>query len=547
VTDGAPAWPRALLDPKRAVRTGAAPWSRLIVSQSPLPEPQPDMETLAVEHEGARWTCFGVTVEIDSNDPGSQKVASACDELNNQFAIAIENVREALVADRLGRATDRVSASESSNAAPENRSDGAGSVSLLDDCGLPIVRLSGDFLSGFLDQEVATSNLPFVGFRRSSLDPLWAPPILLQIISINFRGLTECYDSLHYLTRMNSNDPVWLGSGQQAWFSAFGSGLRGYMTELYSGRFVDRSGTGISFDVKGGLAGARRTDPKQVAPQLAGAIVAALCEFLGDQLFHVPFWSSDILKSYRDLRDRAASAGGIAIKLKTLTDAVRRGTIAEADAGALLGTPKGGGDLAVVFEKLPSGVADSPVVASGVARMVLRKIDQLDSDYLAALLGIAPQNALLDSIEEGQSAFQDRFTCFKTGVIRDYMINQFIPDPRPGKQGAAGRDRDTARLSGDTTDYSDLLGRLVAFGGETAEKSVKSLVGGLIRGIAIAALQNELIAEFVASLAGTLAKKLVESITYQAYQQFIDSSDIDPDAKRAVLNALGRFHGPMPA
>jgi hypothetical protein len=271
-----------------------------------------------------------------------------------------------------------------------------------------------------------------------------------------------------------------------------------------------------------------------------------LCEFLGDQLYHVPFSSSDILESYRDYRDQTASGGSTVAKLKTLTDAVQNGTIAEADANALLGIPKGGGNLRVVFDKLSQGAKESPVVASGVARMVLRKIDQLDSEYLAGLLSVTTSSALLDSIEGDQSDLQNNFTCFKTGVIRNNMVNRFIPDRRPGKQGVAGRDRDTARLSGDTTDYSDLLGRLVAFGGTTAEKSVRSLVGALIRGIAIASLQNEVIAEVVASLAGTLAKKLVESLTYQAYQQFIDAPGTDPDAKRVVLNALAQFHGLVP-
>jgi hypothetical protein len=405
----------------------------------------------------------------------------------------------------------------------------------------------GGFLSGFLDHEVSPASLPFVGFRRGSLSPLWAPPILSQIIGINFGGLSDYYDSLHYLTRINANDPVWHGPQQHAWFSAFGSGLTGYMTELFSGHFVDRNGTGVSFDLKGGPAGLPKIDQKQVAPQLAGAIVSTLCEFLGDQLYHVPFSSSDILKSYREYRDKQAAGGGTLTKLKTLTDAVQNGTISEADANALLGIPNGGGPLPVVFDKLPQGAQESPVVASGVARMVLRKIDQLDSDYLTGLAGVAPLSASLDSIEGNKSDLQNKFTCFKTGVIQSNMVNMFIPDPRPGKQGAAGRDQDTGRLAGDTTDYSDLLGTLVTFGGTSAEKSVRSLVGGLIRGIAIASLQNEVMAEVVAALAGTLAKKLVESLTYQAYQQFIDAPGTDPDAKRAVLNALAQFHGLLPA
>ena len=43
-------------------------------------------------------------------------------------------------------------------------------------------------------------------------------------------------------------------------------------------------------------------DLKQVGPQLAGTIVSTFCEFLGDALFQVPLYSSDILGLYRSTR-----------------------------------------------------------------------------------------------------------------------------------------------------------------------------------------------------------------------------------------------------
>jgi hypothetical protein len=174
--------------------------------------------------------------------------------------------------------------------------------------------------------------------------------------------------------------------------------------------------------------------------------------------------------------------------------------------------------------------------------LVVRKIDQLDSDQLTGLSRLAELSASLDSIEAAQSNLQTTFTCFQTGVIANYLANLFIPDARPGKQGEAGPDHDTGRLEGDTADYSELVGRLVSFGGTTTEKSVRSLVGTLIRGVAIASLQNEAMAELVASIAATLAKKLVESVTYNSLYQFINDPGTDPDTKRSVLNALVRWH-----
>ena len=170
----------------------------------------------------------------------------------------------------------------------------------------------------------------------------------------------------------------------------------------------------------------------------------------------------------------------------------------------------------MVLDRVMASGKETPVVASATARMVLRRIDQLDSEEMNAIGAMAAQCALLDSIEAGTSILKRSFTCCKSGVIPDFLQCLFVTDSRPGEQGVPGRDGDTGQSSGDRTDYADLVGRLVAFGGTAAEKSVRSLAGGLIRGVAVASLQNDVIAEIVASLAGTLAKKLVESVTYQA-------------------------------
>jgi hypothetical protein len=93
-------------------------------------------------------------------------------------------------------------------------------------------------------------------------------------------------------------------------------------------------------------------------------------------------------------------------------------------------------------------------------------------------------------------------------------------------------------------DYAGLVGELVGFGGRAAEKSVRSAVSGLIRGIAMASLQNDVIAEIVAALAGTLAKKLVESVTYNAFRHYIvDDVSVDAGTKRSVLGLLAEIHG----
>jgi hypothetical protein len=479
-------------------------------------------------------TCFGVPIEVDDTRADSPKIGRVLKKLKAHSAAAIDEAHWKLLTDR-GRRASYFSAGRTVQG-----------VSILDDCALPFVRLSHRFLRRFKTNEVSSTTLPFVGFRKRSLTPLWSPPILPEVIGIKFGGLSDCYASVHYLARLNAGDPIWKGQKQKAWFEAFGAGLSGYMTELFSGRFVDRNGTGVGFDLKGALADLAKLDQKHVAPQLAGAIVTVLCEFLGDELFPVPFYSSDILKTYRDYRDKDASKTGTLASLKKLADAVTSGTISEADAYELLGI-KGKGSQPVIFDKLLQQGKETPVIASTTARALLRRMDQLDSDYLAGLLEVARLGALLDSVEVAKkSDLQYKFTCFKCKVIQKHLVDNFIPDKRPGKQGEAGREKDSGRLTGDKADYSDLLGKLVAFGGTTAEKSVRSLVGGLIRGVAIASLQNEVVAEVVASFAGTLAKKLVEWISYESWYKLIHDDTADPDAKRWLLDEMARFHGLVP-
>ena len=88
-------------------------------------------------------------------------------------------------------------------------------------------------------------------------------------------------------------------------------------------------------------------------------------------------------------------------------------------------------------------------------------------------------------------------------------------------------------------DYSDLIGKMVAYAGTTAEKSIRSVLGGVIRGVAIASLQNEVLAEVVSAIAGTLAKKVAEQFMYTWLNQFISSSNTTAtDAEKAAAMDL---------
>jgi hypothetical protein len=150
-------------------------------------------------------------------------------------------------------------------------------------------------------------------------------------------------------------------------------------------------------------------------------------------------------------------------------------------------------------------------------------------------------NTLLDAVEAKKSDLQKKVTCFKTQVILDNLQDSFVPDKDPKHQGMHGRDKDTGNLDTESmkVDYSDLIGKLVASAGSQADKCIRSILGGVIRGISIASLQNEVIAEVVSAMAGTLAKKVVENVTYLALTGFIGGTS-SPDSKRAVLDLLSQ-------
>ena len=90
---------------------------------------------------------------------------------------------------------------------------------------------------------------------------------------------------------------------------------------------------------------------------------------------------------------------------------------------------------------------------------------------------------------------------------------------------------------------------MVAYAGATAEKSIRSILGGVIRGVAIASLQNEVLAEVVSAIAGTLAKKIAEHFMYTWLNQFISSSNTtatDPQ-KAAAMNHFSEVMGILTA
>ncbi len=531
------------------------------------------MTTLTKTAAPVSRTCLGVAVTLDASQVN---LANAFDVLNQCVAQAIDGARDLVAADRAGTLDYKCPLSPllpNAKAVPA-----AAGVSVLNDCGIPLVDQFGPFLEN-LHNELSAQTLPLVGFGsasrygRDTLAPLWSPPLLREVIPIDFGSLKSYYQHVNDLTRLNPADEIWQGPRPKQWLNQFGTALKTYMTDLFAGQFVDRNGNALSFDLNSLVAAPTGLDLKQISPQLAGAIVSVLVEFLGDQLFGVKFYSADILSAYRDCRARAGAAGATTDDLATLLRAVELGSIAENDSMRLLslttmearqlliagyaGTAvepvpqaildlKAGDLIPVVCDPMKSAAGVLPLVRSGVARLVLARIAALDPTYVSQLASAVSATGAVAKIKNGTSALQTRFTCWRAGVIMGNIECTFIKDGTTGQEHGdcavdSGRSIDE---NGDNFDYSDLVGRIVAFGGTSAEKSVRSIVGGLIRGVAIAALENEVIAEVVASIAAGLSRKYVEYATYTGIMSYIEgATGVDAKTKQESLTILARYLG----
>jgi hypothetical protein len=525
-------------------------------------------------------TCLGVTIPLDDGDPAAADLAKAYDALNGCTATAIAQARSVIRTDRAGRGAHKSAPAAPLHpgpAAPAAVKRVASGISLLDNCGLPLVDQSGDFLNHLLT-ELTPETVQFVGFGsgsdfgRGTLKPLWSGSLLAGLLPLPpiFDPLQSHYEMVSYLTRMNRSDIIWQGGDEQQWYDQFADSLKRYLLDLFGGEFVDRGGNAVSFDLKSITTDLLSfnlkqvsQDTKQIAPQLAGGIITALVEFLGDELFQVPLYSSDALGAYRDYRKSKATTGGSS-DIGTLCAAVAAGSIAEADSKRLLNLSTvagkqllisgyGGGAVPVAISGLAAGNpipvsfdliplaagGNSPLIRSGVARLIMAKLAQLDPAY-ATWSASSP-------IADQVTKLKGKFTAYKAGVLADNLQGLF--DVNSGAVASAdgdwGRPIDDANPAGGDymVDYADLVGKLIAFGASSAEKGVRSLVGGLVRGVAIAALQNEVLAEVVASFAGGLARKLVESVTYTALDAYLKDTTVAQDVKWNSLKILATLLG----
>ena len=483
---------------------------------------------------------------------GSEEAANV-DLLHKSVLEAVDSVQSMIRSDLRRTETYTMDESPLQSIAGKRKGESANgsiktsSLSIFADCALPLVERYGQFLRNFVGDDVEVNNLPFAAVAEKSARILWNPGLL--------RPLTwwlSGYDSqLRYLARLNWQDDIW--DDNQEWVRAFGGGLMGYLKDLFSGKFTDRNGKKTQFDVDVDLTDFTRLDKIQLSPEVAGSVVSVMVEYLGDRLFKVPYYSSAILSKYREYRTVVKRLELAKAHLDELQEAVECGVLDKTVAKRVKLYGQAGEIKWGVLERSEQAkskngdVEKSTILASLRSRLVVRAFEEQDDAVLSAIRSKHASKLLLDTIEEeerGQHKLQTAFTCYKHSVIGKHLADIFLAD-KVAEYGTKGRDKDTGRKSDAKPrykDYSDLIGILTGFGGATAEKNIRSLFGGAIRGLSLVSLDNEVVAELISAAAATIAKKAMEAVVYKAVASYVTSREGEAQTKREFLTVLAKFH-----
>jgi hypothetical protein len=299
-----------------------------------------------------------------------------------------------------------------STVAATHQSRGSG---LFKNCGLDLVGRLHTFTGNLVTQLESAAAPHALDFSGISDCKALADLLGFGFPHANILSLAESAQSTH--TGLLSQQ--WGNS--EAWLDANFDPLVYYQAQLIQGNFVDRNGTKLAFSLN---VNESAQDLPQSAnnlaaesPQIAGELIYALVEYLGDQEFQVPCF------------DRST----------------------------------------------------------------------------------------------GQTHWQS-YTCFKAGVITSVIG----PDAKWTYSDSSGAQQDEFQVAG----------ALIAYTAKSFEAAVKCLSGTLIRGVTVLGLNNEVIAEIIATALAVAAKKLMEAFTQAVLAGFIADANIDPAFKDDVFTRL---------
>jgi hypothetical protein len=287
-----------------------------------------------------------------------------------------------------------------------------------------------------------------------------------------------------------------------------------YYFDYLKNDYKDRNGTKIEFDSEQIQSFAKsvekqiksrkiQLDEQNTSPQVAGQLAYVLVDSLGDCFFKVPFYSKEIIHLDNDIQENTKNLASSSQKREELKLWLKN---------------------------------NAPPLENGMqlhleTRLQLEKLQKEDQNYLELSQKQQTLQKTKQEILLGSSSLQKSYTCFNafkhlephpegapTLEIRQAIEKVYLKYTENGEVKTGG-------------DYADLLGKLVAYASRQAEKQTRTSIGGLIRGLSQASLDNEVIAEIIASIAGCFSKKVTEQVVYSLLKEIIENPSIQIHVK----------------
>jgi hypothetical protein len=168
----------------------------------------------------------------------------------------------------------------------------------------------------------------------------------------------------------------------------------------------------------------------------------------------------------------------------------------------------------------------------------IRRLASLESQWDAAVKALDDTSQTITDYELyklNKSKMQMRFTCFRSELITMNIRDIFFDDVK--KSTGSITLKHAAPLPDISEyDFTDLVGTVVACAANNSQKGVKSIVGGVVRGLSFAGLNNEVLAEVVGALLGGVAKKVAEAFAYKFLYELITNKKTGvADSDRKVI------------
>ena len=411
------------------------------------------------------------------------------------------------------------------------------SSSVFRDSGLPRIIGLSRFTESIVPRFAAEGTVPFFEVDENSVRHIWSARNLLQ----RNQDRRRFGNLFRFLIRMRWRDSEeWQGRRSERWEVQHRGLLAFYMTELFAGRFVDRNGTASTFSLGIDLTDFSELANFKLSPQMAGKIVGTLVEFLGDRLFQVPYYAPAILSHFQSHRALEAAILKNEADVNLIATAIQAGMLDSTQAEEL-GLPVSGDLDWTLLYKTDGSSGEVPtdpslvsnIVGSRVCRLLSQRVQELDTGFGEQSALLAASDGEIEKILNGSSQLQSRYTIHASGLQTNAMTCIFLPE----ESGTC----DAGSIGGDK-DYSDLVGKLVKLAGESAERNVSALMGGVVRGISLFALDNEVVAEVISSAAAVASKKAAEAFTYSFLTRFIANVNIPLSQRQDTLERWAAIH-----